>query len=382
MHSRHQKKPIDYVAFLSQQVIEQNRNGNLHFFVNSVEFIAKAIKKANLSPEQVKIVCVNNSENRRKLSSDYPIEIPSDPVKKVNFYTSTAFEGCDIFDEFGRIYIVSDASKSQTLVDISTLFIQICGRIRNSIYNSEITHIFSTTRYSEDLTLEEYIDRTKQTLEEAVDFANEINQLSEKSRKKILSDRYLNEKYVRIEDHILIVDKNFANIDIVNFKITKQIYKTSITLSDELKRNGFGVLIKTVNFESPSEKVEMNPKAKVSFKDLFDEYVRIKEMSTGFSLDNNHDKLASIESIKPLIKEAYDKLGKTGVQELKYNQTNIRREILKKLNISTEHKIVKMINGCMDYYKAIPNTVIKERIQNIYDELGIKRKAKATDLNY
>ena len=315
---------------------------------------------------------------------DYPIETPNDPVKKINFYTSTAFEGCDIFDEQGRTYIVSDTSKAQTLLDISTLFVQICGRIRNSIYKSEITHIFSTTRYSENLTLEEYTERTQQTLNKAIKLADDINNnISEESRKCILSQiPYINEKYLYIENNRLIVDKNLANVDIVNFKITKQIYKTVITLSEELQRNGFGVSVKSVTVESPAEQVEMNPKAKVSFKELFDEYANIKGNSIVFNFDNPHYKLEIIETINPLVKEAYDKLGKEEVERLQYNQTNIRREILKKLDISTENKIVKMINGCLSYHSAIPNNTVKVKIQNIYDGLGVKRTAKATDLNY
>lgn len=244
------------MAHLCRQVIEQNRVGNLHFFVNSVEFIGKAIKKAGLTPQQVKIICADSIENARKLRG-LQIEMPSDPVKKVNFYTSTAFEGCDIYDEQGRIYIVSDATKAHTLVDISTLFVQICGRIRNSIYNSDITHIFSTTRYSEDLTLEEYTQRTKETLNLAVKFADDINAVPYDSRETILSKiKYLNEKYVRIEDNRLIVDKNFANIDIVNFKITKQIYRTAVALANEQRQNGYAVEVKSVRVESPAEKVE------------------------------------------------------------------------------------------------------------------------------
>jgi len=153
----------------------------------------------------------------------------------------------------------------------------------------------------------------------------------------------------------------------VNFKITKQIYKTVITLAEELIKNGFGVSVKTVKIESAAEKVEMNPKAKITFKELFDEYVRIKEMPLNFSFDNPHYKLSIIESVNPLVKEAFDKLGKEKVEELKYNQTNIRREILKKLDISTEHKIVQMINDSISYYTAIPNITVKEKIQNIYD---------------
>ncbi len=76
-----------------------------------------------------------------KLGRDYLIEDTTTPVKKINFYTATAFEGCDIYDENGRTYVVSDKYKSHTLVDISTLFIQIAGRIRNSRYSGENTYI-------------------------------------------------------------------------------------------------------------------------------------------------------------------------------------------------------------------------------------------------
>lgn len=371
------------MAYLSKQVIEQNRNGNLHFFFNSVESIKKVCEKADLKPEQVRIVCADDADNRRKLGADYPIGKPSDTLKKINFYTSTAFEGCDIYDKVGRTYIVSDATKAHTLVDIGTMFVQICGRIRDSIYKSDITHIFSTTRYSEDLTLEEYTQRTRETMAEAVKREKDINAVPDDSREWALSKiPYINEKYLRIEDNRLIVDKNLANIDIVNFKITKQIYKNIITLAREHKRNGYGVNIKTVTVESPAEELEMNPNAKISFEELFKEYAEIKAQPFEISFDNPHYKLQAIIAKNPLVGEAYDKLGSTEVERLKYNQTNIRRELVKKLDTPTENKIVKMANDCFDYNVAIPCTKIKEKLQSIYDTLGVKRTAKATDLNY
>lgn len=76
---------------------------NLHIFVNSVEFIAKVIDTLKLAPEAVKVVCSTSGEsrqeNQRKLGNAYPIGQPSDPAKKVNFYTSTCFE------EIGRAHV-------------------------------------------------------------------------------------------------------------------------------------------------------------------------------------------------------------------------------------------------------------------------------------
>lgn len=99
--------------------------------------------------------------------------------------------------------------------------------------------------------------------------------------------------------------------------------------------------IKCIKVASPAEKVELNPKAKVSFQELFDEYAELKKQLNPelISFDTPHYRLSIIESTNPLVKEAYDKLGREEVVQLKYNQTNIRREILKKLDISTESKI-------------------------------------------
>ena len=288
-------------------MLDSRLEHNLHIFVNSVEFIAKVIDLAKLTPEQVKVVCSvsgdNGENNQRKLGKDYPIGQPSDPVRKINFYTSTCFEGCDLYDENGVTFIVSDGSKSHTLLDISTLFTQICGRLRDSKYKGEIIHVYSTTKYSRDVTLDEFVAATKKTLQEAVQYADEINSLSDTAREKTLSKiKYINEQYVRIEDNRLIVDKNFANMDIVNFKICRHIYRTYVNLTNELQRNGYTITRHT--FSEIMEKIENKTNARVTFKDLFDEYHRLKKTKPFFSLENHEDLCAQIAVKYPLVKQA------------------------------------------------------------------------------
>ena len=356
---------------------------NLHIFVNSVEFIAKVIGLAKLSPEQVKVVCSmsgeNRENNRRKLGKEYSIGQPSAPVKKINFYTSTCFEGCDLYDENGVTFIVSDGSKAQTLLDISTLFTQICGRLRDSKYKGEIVHVFSTTKYSREVTLDEFVAATKKTLQEAVEYADEINKLSDTVREKTLSKiKYINEQYVRIEDSRLIVDRNLANMDIVNFKICRHIYRTYINLTGELQRNGYAIM--RHSFSEIIEKIENKSNARLTFKELFDEYHRLKTTQPFFSWDNHTELCAMIESRHPLVKRAYEQLGMAKVQALKYHVGNIRRELVKKLPITNEYKIVKMVNDAFAKQTATPKSIAKEKLQRIYDTLGISRTAKASDL--
>ena len=128
---------------------------NCHFFVNSVKFIGRVLSRTGINPDDVKIVCADNEANRLKLNG-YHIGKPSDKACKINFYTSTCFEGCDLFDEDGKTFIVSDGKNPNTLYDISTMFVQIIGRIRDSRYKYNIAHILSNTRYKGEVTCDEF----------------------------------------------------------------------------------------------------------------------------------------------------------------------------------------------------------------------------------
>lgn len=383
IRDRQTSKPDQYIMQECRKVLEKNLPYNLHIFINSVEFIAKIIDALKLAPDQVKIVCStsgdNGENNQRKLGKGYSIEQPSDPVKKINFYTSTCFEGCDIYDQDGITFIVSDGRKAHTLVDISTLFTQICGRLRDSKYKGEIVHVYSTTKYSREVTLAEYETATQKTLAEAVKFAADINRIDEPSRIKMLSKiKYINEQYVRIENNLLVVDKNFANMDIVNFKICRHIYRTYVNLRNELQNNGYNITKHT--FSDIIEKIENKTNARVTFQELFDEYHRLKTTHPFFSLESHEDLCAQIAVKYPLIKQAYDDLGVSKVQALKYHAGNIKRELTKQQSLPTEYKIVKMINTVFAKQTPILKSKVKTELQRIYDDLGIAKTAKAADL--
>lgn len=383
IRSRQTSKPAQYIVKECRKVLDGDLPYNLHIFVNSVAFIAKVIDLAELTPEQVKVVCSvsgdNGENNQRKLGPNYPISQPSDPVKKINFYTSTCFEGCDIYDEDGVTFIVSDGNKSNTLLDISTLFTQICGRLRDSKYKGEIIHVYSTTKYSREVTLDEFVTATQKVFAEAVNYAREMNSLSDTAREKTLSKiPYINEQYVRIEENRLVVDKNLANMDIVNFKICRHIYRTYVNLANELKRNGY--VITKHSFSDIVEKIENKTNARITFKELFDEYHRLKTTKPFFSLESHEELCAQIALKNPLVKQAYDELGTDKVQTLKYHVGNIRRELTKRQPAPTEYKIVKMINTTFQKQTPIARSKVKDMLQRIYDDLGIQQTAKASDL--
>ena len=386
--------PTHTACALIKDALDGKMFGNLHFFVNSVEFIAEVIRKAKLTPEQVKVVCSKNTNlgrgkktNQAKLGNDYLIQEAIDPCRKINFYTSTCFEGCDIFDEDGRIYIVSDKNISHTLLDISTLATQICGRIRNSRYSSEVHHIFSETRYEENVTLEEFTAITRKAEDTTIRWVDSINAMDEDIRLISIAQFEQSKegakeiKYTARADNRLVFDKNLIKVDILNFKIMHHLYNSYIAVQDEYRKKGFEV--RAAKSKIFTDELVKNKRAKISFKDLFIEYAELKKEEDHFifTFGNIDDRKSLIEQERPLIKEAYAVLGAARVEELNYIQTNIKRELEKVSDASKRSKIVNLIDD--EFPKLTPLSVpdITKMLQAIYDALGIKSKAKASHLS-
>jgi hypothetical protein len=371
-----------------EKAIQGQLLGNLHIFVNSVEFIASVIKRSNLPPEQVKVVCSNNTgagrrvkSNQKKLGEAYPIEKALDPVKRINFYTSTCFEGCDIYDSKGRVYIVSDGNRKQTQMDISTLLIQICGRIRNCEYN-KITHIFSYTRYKGNVSLEEFEEKTLKDYHSSEKIIHSINQMDLEERQKIIrgfSEYYCNMNYISVMDDKLVLDKNLLNLDIINFKIATGIYSSRIAYMEELKKNNIEGEYNRYDWYQTTETLEKNNKARIPFKKQFEDYAVLQANKSGFGLLN--EQLNLIDKEKPLIGEAFSKLGVAKVRELKYHTGNIKNELIKLSDISQADKIQKMLMDKIGLHNPMEIRLVNGVIQSVYDVLGIKKTAKSTLLN-
>ena len=179
--------------------------------------------------------------------------------------------------------------------------------------------------------------------------------------------------YIQIRDGKIIVDRNMANYDIVNYKIIHGTYKSQINMLSELERNGMIIQESTMgeSYTIP----DVLGKEKVKFKDMFERYCALMENDTlAESLE-----VMDIESRKPLVKQAYHTLGAEEVRRLKYHQSNIKREIIKRGPEKFAVKITRLLK--LPRFEPISKNHIKERIQAVYDDLGLNVKAKATDLN-
>ena len=367
------------MARLCKSRVKNGGDDNYHIFLNSVEGISKIIRRANLFPEDCRIVCSQSADslkdNLEKLPDGFGIQTTLDPVKTFNFYTSTCFEGQDIFDKYGRTFIVSEKHKDHTKVDVRTTLPQICGRIRDSRYKNEVTQIFSVSAYKE-VTLEEYKESIRMQVEKAEHDAELLNKLS-KDGKAFLKGYVNKAPYIGIVDGKIVVDRNLANLQIVNYGIVNGQYGPQCNMKDTLLQAGLDVIHRDLEIEEDMELDELKSIERTPFKDIFEEYVEL--CKDKFNL--NCFRKSRIEVEKPLVKEAYEKLGAGKVREMNYHQSNIKRELVKLEHETLDTKIFLLLDGQLPKQVAIPRTEIKEKLEIIYKELGIKKAAKATDLN-
>ena len=103
-------------------------------------------------------------------------DITSAPAK-INLYTSTAFEGADIFDEEGQTYIIINGLRDATKVDFHVLVPQICGRIRNTKYNEHINLLVGNLPEAASCTKEEWMQEVQKRIQDSEDVLNDIKKV-------------------------------------------------------------------------------------------------------------------------------------------------------------------------------------------------------------
>lgn len=216
-----------------------NKNENLHIFINSINTIRSIINKINT--EDYRTICSKNAENKDKTIGKLKVKSINSNICKVNFYTATAFEGVDIYDPIGKTVVVSDTNISQSLVDISTLFIQICGRLRDSIYKNQVIFICNTSnhRYLKYKTDNEFNLASDQLKRNAIIYGEDFLTKRESSKKIDLdawneTPEFYQGRYIGSDSIKLYYDPNLKKIDKQNFDVITKVFCNTVSILNNL----------------------------------------------------------------------------------------------------------------------------------------------------
>lgn len=344
----------------------------LFIFLNSVTDIASIIKYCDLKDNEVKIVCADKEENRKKLEG-YTISNSRAENKPVTFITSKSFEGADYFSKNGISIVVSNSNNKCTQLDISTDIYQIAGRIRNvdNPYRKMLIHIFNSAgrnRLNLDIKYEDMVDMINTRLSGAKKLIDLANEDDEAGKASIFNDSYI----IKDEDGKYHLNDMLIKLELFNFRINQEIYRNGISLTKAYTTNQVEV------FETePDLELENNitkASKKLTFKEAFLKYAEIK--SNIFNMTDT----SYLEKVQPLIVKAYSELGEKKVRELKYIKKNVEAALVNSDDSkNTDNKIAKLLK---DEISAgfISSRDIKAIFTRLYDRLGITKTAKATDI--
>ena len=362
------------------------------FYVNSVNHITSIIKKCNLQPEEVNILCSDTPENlkriQKKLGKKFKIgKVPLEGVKPkmFTFCTRTVYLGADFYSECARSFIFSDSNIDSLAVDISEDLPQILGRqrLKKNPWKNEATFYYRSTCDYRKVSQEEFdreIERKKKATNDLLSaFSTALDEakltLAEKYRKDAKASNYKDD-YVAVNEHqggtLVPVLNNLVLVNEIRaFKIQQIDYKDRFTVFSSVHNTldtNDSINGEVSNFMSEYEKLTLF-KQKLR---LLCEY-GLSDQAIQIVLDQigEHDS----------IKSYYISLGPDRLKALSYNKTYIERE----LGIVTFNKEL-LINTILSRFNVgdrLNQIDIKQKLADLYSSISYTATPKATDLgNY
>ncbi len=215
-------------------LIELYKDRNLHIFLNSISTINTIADKLNLT--DYRIVCSEHSKLKPKNFAKI-----NSKVRKINFYTSCAFEGCDIYDPDGYCIIVCDTHVATTILDISTKVRQVCGRLRDSKYKDKVTLILNTSKHRyAGTTKQEFMNNVDKSIFKGNNWCKIYREASAID-KDTLDASYNKDTfatfYVRKYNNTYYYDENLKSMDVYNYNLISEIYNSTISVFTECINN-------------------------------------------------------------------------------------------------------------------------------------------------
>lgn len=351
--------------------VNGNKSYEAFFFINSVNEICKILKHCDLTNDNARIICADTEDNRKKLG-DFNISTSNSANKQFTFITCKSFEGVDYFSDSAISFVVSSASAEHTKLAIDTDIPQIVGRIRskNNPFRNKIVHIYNRTNKDIDLitTFEEMTDITNRTEEAAKQQIEKYNKATTRAEKIAIKRLINNDLILETEDGIYYNDA-ILKLDLYNFKVNQIIYKSGISVRTEYQERGVQTTAISYNKEEGEIKTENETKA-ITFKEAYLKALSCQDLV-------QRDQYLKVD----LVKEAIEKLTPEEVRAARYTKKAVNELLIsknEKLNKFT--KAIKMIKKEMPYNEFVPVAKVKAMLVNVYEILGIEKKAKATDI--
>lgn len=357
------KRPIYAVLNIIEKYREDNmyigelKSDAAYFFVNSVSLIRDILDKAEMLSSEVRIICSDTDQNRKKLGH-YEISTSLDQEKTFNFITSCAFKGVDLYSETGLAIVISNNRNKHTLVSIDTDIYQVCGRIRTETnpFRNYLIHIFNENPLN--ITEDEFEEIVKIKTKTTEDWLS-LYITGTEDQKKAAASGFTKESYLALNDNGVVYFDELLKL------LEKRVFKNII----QVYKNGFSVNA----FYENSNRFEINNTKSLKFK-----YIVTKNFKkTCELLLANEIDIETASNTFPLIKEVVEHLDLKDLKKLSFSQTKLRNAINNKKYSTTLNTEIKKLFNTEQFYSSKD---VKIKLSSLYKNLGLDKKAKASDI--
>lgn len=323
-------------------------------FVNTVVQISELVKEAKLNKEECGIICGDSLKNDIKIVNLKRYD--SGELPKFLFITSSGFCGIDLSDDNAMTIVVSNTAKKWQMIDMLTDLKQAVSRQRNKnnpnygsyiyIYNQTL---FAKTEKELLIILNDTYDKIQKTIK-MYDWAKSTNNIEGfvPYPDFLAYTLFKNDRYI-INEQAFQADKYFI------LEIKKQ-YTKGFDIKGSFSDN--------VDIIIPPIELSNN----ITYKDLV-KYFNENNIKGNIDWGIHSTKNEWINII-----EASYKLHKKTWVDISYAKEMI-------YSSKDNYELIKIsIKKLFSTGGKYSRKYIKEHLQKLYDEKGINRKAKHTDL--
>ena len=354
------------------------------FFVNEVKTIVECIKRNGLVASEVNILCADTDENeatiKKVLGDDYGIgKIPlkGQPHKTYTFCTKSVFFGCDFYSTCASTYVFADSNQRNMTTDIALDLPQIVFRLRleENVFKNECTVYVNTT--SSALQSEDEFLKDQKEKEELTDrICNDLSKLSQESIEAITMKRSkcpygVIYKDVAKDCWIAKKSTNAIASEKRAWELRNKIYDSHQTVQYLMQNEGFVI--------------SSNPFLEKELGEFYSAFLNDNDTARKMKLfcdyfDTHLDDVANMGKLNKIpaeYKQYYKVLGTEVIKKQAYILSRIKPVYEAVIQKNT---IQEKIDGKFSVGKQYTKSEIKEAFKAVYSELGLKKSAKATDI--
>ena len=361
------------------------------FYFNSISDIIRVINKTGLTSDQVNIICANDKENQDKLSKIGHfigrIPLKGEINKMFTFCTKTAYIGSDFYSDNASSYVFADPNIKSLALDISLDLPQIVGRQRNreNPFKNNIVIFYRTIRKTEiedreafDKTQEE---RRKET-QRLLDFYEKGTPEEQRAYVQKLKNDIKTSKYER--DFISISKKTGrpvynSFIDIANergWEVSQKDYQDKISVTKSLE----SLTSNISEYQSDLEKeVQDFLDTKFYSTGIFEKKMKMYcEFMDKYKDNKEVSDIIYFKIKDPKYRKYYNFYGTKGCKAVSYKENKLK---IGMIDVSKESELSSVVYKKFKIGEKYTLKEIKSVLQDIYRDLGITSKPKATDLD-